>query len=135
MKSRIWTTALTLLIAASFVLAACAPAATPTAAPQPTQAPVQPVEPTQAPAPAEPTAAPTQAPEPTVAAGPKTGGRITVMDSSGFYTLDPFQTPWFTLTQGAIYDTLVTPNLELTRLRRHPGKGLESCRRRPFADL
>ena len=36
------------------------------------------------------------------------------MDSGGFYTLDPYQTPWFTLTQGAIYDTLVTPNLELT---------------------
>ena len=36
------------------------------------------------------------------------------MDTSGFYTLDPHNTPWYTLTQGVVYDTLVSLNPEGT---------------------
>ncbi len=106
-----------LVIIASMLLASCTPAATPTTAPaEPTTAPAQPTaapaEPTTGPtaAPAEPTAAPTTP----VAEGPVTGGRITIIDNSGFYTLDPYQTPWFTLTQGAIYDNLIALRPDMT---------------------
>ena len=51
-------TLISLMLIAVFVLAACAPAATPTAAPvEPTAAPVEPTA-----APVEPTAAPTEPP-------------------------------------------------------------------------
>ncbi len=73
-SSTLWK-GLAVLMILSIVLAACAPAATPTPAPQPTAAPVQPTtapQPTAAPAqptaaPAQATAAPqaTQAPQPT----------------------------------------------------------------------
>jgi peptide/nickel transport system substrate-binding protein len=38
--------------------------------------------------------------------------KITYIDVSGFYTLDIFQTPWFTLTQSVMYDAIVTLKLD-----------------------
>ncbi|MCL4562756.1 MAG: ABC transporter substrate-binding protein [Chloroflexi bacterium] len=114
MKSRFWLAVFTLMIAASLVLSACQPQATPTAE-APTQAPpaAAPTTPPSAPTTA-PVAAPTTAPavSPTTAAAPKTGGRITYIDISGYYSPDPYLTPWYTLSYTAMYDTLVVTNLE-----------------------
>jgi oligopeptide transport system substrate-binding protein len=69
--SRKFMWAISLLVLASMILAACAPAATPTAAPEPTKAPAA-AEPTKAPEATATTAPePTKAPEPTATEAPK----------------------------------------------------------------
>ena len=95
----------------TLILSACGtPATPPPAATQPPAAPA-----TEAPPPptavVPPTAAPTEAPTvvPTV---DKKGGRFVYIDTSGFYPLDPFVTPWFTYTQGFMYDSLVALALD-----------------------
>ncbi len=111
---------LSLVMVASMVLAACAPATTPAPA-QPTTAPAEPTaapaQPTAAPAqptaaPVEPTAAPTTPP---AAAGPTPGGKMVVSNQSGNYnTLDPFITPWHDVASYAVFDTLLAIKPDLT---------------------
>src|SRR5512133_1435774 len=111
---------LSLVMVASMVLAACAPAATPapaqptTAPAEPTAAPVQPTaaaaEPTAAPV--EPTAAPTTPP---AAAGPTPGGKLVISNQSGNYnTLDPFITPWHDVASYSVFDTMLALKPDLT---------------------
>jgi peptide/nickel transport system substrate-binding protein len=115
------------LIVASMLLSACAPA--PTAeAPAPAQpeateaepAPaepteVKPIEPpaTQAPAKTE-APAPTEAPAETEAAMDKQGGQLVMAETDGYYTLDPFITPWHDTPQYAVYDTLLAIKPDLS---------------------
>ncbi len=40
------------------------------------------------------------------------GGTIKTVETGGYYSLDPFVTPWFTTPHAMIYDTLVTTDLE-----------------------
>lgn len=103
------------------VVAACAPAATPTAAPEATEPPAEeateaPVaEATEAPAEQAPTEVPTEAPtEAPAAPEPKSGGTLRLI-----YTADP---RWFDPARqmgnfewGALYDSLLryTPNMEV----------------------
>ncbi len=95
MKGKFWLLLLSLFVIAGMMLAACGTKATQApAAPAATKAP------TEEAAPAEEEAAPAEE----AAAEPVT---IVYMDTSGFYTLDIFQTPWYTYTQAAMYDTLV----------------------------
>ncbi|MCL4562750.1 MAG: ABC transporter substrate-binding protein [Chloroflexi bacterium] len=107
---------LSLLMVASMLLAACAPAATPTAAPAPTQPPAaQPTTPPAAQPTTPPVAAPTTAPTtPPAAAGPTKGGSLVIAELGGYYTLDPFATPWHAAPQYATYDTLLTLKPDLT---------------------
>ena len=104
MKGKFLTLFATIFVLSGLIFAACQPAAA-------TEAPV--VEETAAAteAPAATEAAATEAPAATEAAvateAPAGDMTITYMDTTGFYTLDPFGTPWFTLTQAVMYDTLV----------------------------
>jgi len=104
MKVKFWLVLLSLVVIAGMALAACAPQATAEpAAPAEEEAPaVEEEEPTEEPA------APAEEEAP---AGDMT---IRYLDTSGFYTLDIFQTPWYTYTQSAMYDTLVALNPEGT---------------------
>ena len=115
-------TIITVVMVASMVLAACAPAATATTAPAaPTTAPLSPttaptampVPPTAVPPTAVPaTAAPTVAP---TAAGPTKGGTIVVSNAAGnYYTLDEFVSPWHDYADYAMYDTILTSKLDFT---------------------
>lgn len=103
------------VLIASMMLASCAPAATPTAAPAapaateapaaaaPTEAPAAPAEaaPTEAPA-AE---APTEAPAAPAATEPQKGGQLVYVEPSSYYTLDPFVSNWHSTPQYSVYDT------------------------------
>ncbi len=105
------------MVIASMLLASCTPAATPTTAPaQPTTAPAQPTtapaQPTSAPV--QPTAAPTEAPTAVPTTGPRKGGDLIIAELGGYYTLDPFATPWHAAPQYSVYDTLLTLKPDLT---------------------
>jgi peptide/nickel transport system substrate-binding protein len=110
---------LSALTALSMVLSACATAATPTPAPQPT-APSAPAAPTSAPAqpvataPAAPTAAPAQPTAAAPAAAPKPGGQIGWIEVNGYYTLDPFVSPWHSQPQYNVFDTILALKPDLT---------------------
>lgn len=107
MKKHFWWILLSVLIISSMVLAGCAPAAEAPAAEAPAaEAPAA----TEAPAAEAPAA--TEAPAAEEPAAERTG-KITFIDNTGFYTLNIFRTPWFTMTQGAMYDPMVAPTLEL----------------------
>lgn len=105
------------IMVAGMLLSACAPAATPsptevpptkeliTVVPQPTKA-----EATQPPAPTE--APPTEAPQPPTV--DKYGGRLVWAETTGYYTLDPFISPWHTTPQYATFDTLVALKPDLS---------------------
>ncbi len=109
---------ISLLLAASMVLGACTPSATPTAAPaEPTTAPEQPTtapaaeQPTAAPAAEQPTEAPTAVP---AEAGPVSGGTFTYAETGGYYTLDPYVTPWHSTPQYSVFDTMLALKPDLT---------------------
>jgi peptide/nickel transport system substrate-binding protein len=105
-KTKFWFVVFSVVVVGVMVLTACQPSATETAAPPPTQEQAQPTEaPTQAQA--QPTEVPTEAP----VVAPAEPVTLTYVDTSGFYTLDIFLTPWFTYTQGAMYDCLMNVNL------------------------
>jgi peptide/nickel transport system substrate-binding protein len=105
-KRKFWLISLSVIITAVMVLTACQPAATETAA-APTQEQVQPTE-----APTQEQVQPTEVPTEAATTAPAEPVTLTYIDTSGFYTLDIFLTPWFTYTQGAMYDTLVNVNLK-----------------------
>jgi len=108
---------LTLVIIATMLLTACggpAPAATqPPAAPA-TKAPPPP--PTEAPPPPPTVAPPPPATEvPTEApVGPQKGGELVWAETGGYYTLDPYVTPWHAIPQFAVYDSLLALKPDLS---------------------
>lgn len=57
--------------------------------------------PAESPAPAAPGAEPTSI-----------GGELLVVETGGYYSTDPFVTPWFTTVHSSLYDALVTTNVE-----------------------
>jgi peptide/nickel transport system substrate-binding protein len=106
MKGKYLTIFVTLIVLIGLVFAGCTPSAE-----EATEAPAVATE-----APAEEEAAPTEAPvveeaapteAPTVEAATTEESTLTYIDTTGFYTLDPFQTPWYTTAHSAPYDTLV----------------------------
>ncbi len=124
-------TVFSVLIVTSMLLSACTPATTapqapaaetkapeaPKAEPTKIQPPAPP--PTQAPAKTEapaPTEAPamTEAPAATEAPMVKEGGRLVIAETDGYYTLDPFITPWHDTPQYAVYDTLLALKPDLS---------------------
>jgi len=88
LNSRILRSAGALILGGALLVGCVAPATTPTD----TTAPA-------AEAPAE-------------AAAEGSGGTIRAVETGGYYSLDPFVTPWFTTPQAMLYDTLVTTDLE-----------------------
>jgi peptide/nickel transport system substrate-binding protein len=107
MKSRTLFALLAILMVASFGLTACQPAATETPAATEVAA-------TSAPATAVPaTAVPATAVPPTEVPVAEVPQSFVYIDNTGFYTLDIFFTPWFSMTQSLMYDTLVTMDLSL----------------------
>ncbi|MEM5774593.1 MAG: ABC transporter substrate-binding protein, partial [Anaerolineaceae bacterium] len=103
MKGKYLSILISVFVLAGMLITSCAPAATQAPAAQPpaaTQPPAQEQAATEAPAETE---AATEAP----AAQPPKESKLTYIDTSGFYTLDPFQTPWYTVAHAAPYDTLV----------------------------
>jgi peptide/nickel transport system substrate-binding protein len=105
MKSKTLFAIMAILMIASMALAGCQPAAT--ATPAATEA--APVTTEAAPVATEvpPTAVP-----PTAAPTAEVPQKVVIIDNTGFYTLDIFFTPWFTFTQGAMYDTLIAMDLQ-----------------------
>lgn len=99
MKGKFWFVLLTLFVVAGLALAACQPAATEEPAAPPAEEEAAPAEEE---APAE--EAPAEEAPAEEAGEPVT---LRFLDTTGFYTLDIFQTPWYTNTQLAMYDTLV----------------------------
>jgi peptide/nickel transport system substrate-binding protein len=61
--------------------------------------------------------APAAAPAPAAPAAPgaepaAVGGELLVVETGGYYSTDPFVTPWFTTVHASLYDALVTTNIE-----------------------
>ena len=94
-----------LLMVAAMLFTACAPKATeaPTEAAAPTEAPAQEVAPTEAPA-AE--VAPTEAPAATEVPAPTGPSRLTLVESGGYTSLDPFTNAWHANPSYAVFAIL-----------------------------
>jgi peptide/nickel transport system substrate-binding protein len=61
--------------------------------------------------------APVAAPAPAAPAAPDAepaavGGELLVVETGGYYSTDPFVTPWFTTVHSSLYDALVTTDVE-----------------------
>ncbi|MCL4562748.1 MAG: ABC transporter substrate-binding protein [Chloroflexi bacterium] len=112
-------TIIALIVVASMALGACAPSATPTTAPTtPPSTSAQPTTPSGAQpttAPAQSTVAPVTAPTTAPAAGtPVKGGQLVWAELGGYYTLDPFVSPWHSTPQYAVFDTMLALKPDLT---------------------
>jgi peptide/nickel transport system substrate-binding protein len=106
MKQKTFLSLLTLVIVASMSLSACQPAATPTPAPAATEAA------TTAPAATEAaTTAPVATETPATA---QPGGQLVWTETGGYYTLDPFVSPWHATPQYAVFDTMLALKPDLS---------------------